>query len=504
MQTAGESENVPAESGGWDIAEPRPDALIESLRAFGYSPETAVADLLDNSISAGAKNIDVVFYWSGEGSFVSVQDDGRGMSEAKLVSAMRPGSSNPLDDRSDSDLGRFGLGLKTASFSQARELTVATRQAGGQTSIRRWDLDVVATTREWRLLRSPPSDVEIADPPRRQGTLVVWSKCDRLVGAAATDDSKAQTRFNQATKRVGDHLGVVFHRFLSGRGKVTLRINGVPIEPWDPFMESHPATQPMDSENLPLAGRTVRVTPFVLPHRSKLEPREHSLGAGISGWNQQQGFYIYRNDRLLVQGDWLGLGMSKDEHTKLARIRVDFPASLDQVWQVDVKKSSTQVPGALHADLRRIAQATRSQAEKVYRHRGQILARRHAQDFVMAWQQYRTRDGETRYRLNRSHPAIRSLFEASGVRKSVIERGLRFVEETIPTTLIGVSIASSLDEQPRPFSTAQQDLQPLLQLMFDSMTATGISSDEALERIGAAEPLNHYPELLQAFREKIQ
>ena len=485
----------------WDIAEPSPDALVESLRAFGYSPETAVADLIDNSISADAQVIDVRFHWNGAESTVTISDDGRGMDEQTLLNAMRAGSRNPLETRDDSDLGRFGLGLKTSSFSQARELTVRSRKRGTtKSATRRWDLDLIAETSEWRLLRTEPIGSTVPKFNGNSGTIVMWSKCDRLVGDADRHESKAHSRFNASVDRVAQHLSVVFHRYMSGRGKVTITVNGEKLKPWDPFMAGNDATQHLDSEILSLGGRPVKVSPFVLPHRSKLNPEEQAAGAGAAGWNQQQGIYVYRNNRLLVQGDWLGLGFAKDEHTKLARIAVEFPAALDHDWQVDVKKSSARAPGALQQDLRRIATATRRAAEEVYRHRGKVIARQASKDFVMAWQQFKTRDGEVRYRINRHHPVVATLLESSSNKRET-ERGLRFIEETIPTTLVGIGIADSLDQQPTPFANHRPELADLMRFAFEGLTATGLKPAEALDRIAAAEPFIQYPEVVQAYRE---
>ena len=103
---------------------PEASSMIETFRAIGYSIEAAVADIIDNSISARAKNIWINFEWEGSETWLAVKDDGSGMNNDELVQAMRPDSKNPLDDRSTKDLGRFGLGLKTASFSQCRLLSV--------------------------------------------------------------------------------------------------------------------------------------------------------------------------------------------------------------------------------------------------------------------------------------------------------------------------------------------------------------------------------------------
>ena len=290
---------------------------------------------------------------------------------------------------------------------------------------------------------------------------------------------------------------------MSGRGRITIRLNGRELHPWDPFMETHPSTQNFGTESLPFRDTPIRVTPWVLPHRSKLSDEEQDRGAGTAGWNQQQGFYLYRSNRLLVQGSWLDLGFTRDEHTKLARIQVDFPASLDHDWQVDVKKSIARVPGPLQADLHRIAVATRRAAEEVYRHRGKVIARHAAQDFVLGWEQVKTRDGDVRYRINREHPVITTLLKAVDDQRSRVNQALRFIEETVPTTLIGVSIASALDRQPIPFSDNRPELRQLLHLLFHELVADGLSRDDALARLASAEPFTSHPTVIQEFRESL-
>lgn len=414
---------------------------------------------------------------------------------------MRPGSRSPLETRTDADLGRFGLGLKTASFSQARELTVVSRSQGAPSpATRRWDLDVVAETREWRLLREPSTPVP--DMVADTGTTVLWTKCDRLVGDVEADDESAQRRFLNIAGDVEEHLGATFHRFMTGSSKIRMRMNGQDITPWDPFMERNSATQKHPTDTLYCQGEAVLVTPFVLPHRSKLSDSEQAMGAGPKGWNPHQGFYLYRGGRLLVMGDWLGVGGSKDEHTKLARIRVDFPASMDLLWQVDVKKSSARVPGPLRDDMKRIARATKTQAEKVYRQRGQVLSRSKGKDFVLAWHQIKTRDGETRYRVNRKHPVIEDLLNSTSDARTA-ERAIRFIEETIPTTMIGVSIASSLDQQPSPFGEDTSEVAAILSAVHSRLVGAGVPSSDAMSRLETAEPFVHHPAVIQAFKESL-
>jgi hypothetical protein len=302
------------------MAIPRPDALIESLRSVGYSLPTALADIVDNSIAASAKTIWITFHWSGQHSAITVLDDGHGMSQTKLFEAMRPGTLSPLETRSPKDLGRFGLGLKTASFSQCRSLTVASREQGGPMAVWRWDLDYVERHREWRLLRGMSREAEqlrgdIESLPH--GTLVIWQKLDRLVDDRPASDDTAHRNFLNLITDAKEHLSMTFHRILSGEarqssGPLRIFVNGSTAEhrlkPWDPFLKNYPATQRSPVEVIGEGNTEVRVQGFVLPHRDRLTEDEGRRAAGPAGWNAQQGFYIYRNDRILVPGDWLRLG----------------------------------------------------------------------------------------------------------------------------------------------------------------------------------------------------
>lgn len=359
-----------------DPAPPKPAALIESLRAFGYDAQTAIADLIDNSITAQARNIWIDFIWDGTASVVSIRDDGVGMSEQDLVNAMRVGSRSPRDPREPNDLGRFGLGMKTASFSQCRILTVASKQRDSRVVSRTWDLDFVVESDEWLLLREPPHAVKsIADAlgTQQTGTVVIWSFLDRLVNNAVTEDRAAENAFYATADRIRDHLAMVFSEYLRGRSAITIYVSGHPIAEWDTFLAGHNATQILPAEPLRWRGEEVRVTPFVLPHHTRMTPSEWEQAGGVYGWNAHQGFYIFRNKRMLVAGDWLGLGFTKEEHYKLARIRIDLSSQSDFDWHLDVKKSRAWPPNELRDQLKRIAKLARSRASEVYRHRGRKL-----------------------------------------------------------------------------------------------------------------------------------
>lgn len=485
----------------YDIADPRPGALIESLRAFGYTTQAAIADLVDNSISANAKNIWVTFHWDGDASWVSLIDDGRGMDEDELFEAMRAGSQSPTETRQPDDLGRFGLGLKTASFSQCRELTVVSRRAARGLSQRRWDLDVVARSGEWRLLR------DIDDRSRailskldnlQSGTGVLWRRMDRVVGESSVGDAKARDRFQQTAEQVERHLGVTFHRFLAKSRTFAIHMGENRVTGWDPFLEAHPFTQDLGDDSIRYRGRQIPVRPFVLPHHSKLSTQEFKRAAGENGWNAQQGFYVYRNRRLIVAGSWLGLGFQKEEHAKLARIRVDLPNSQDEEWQIDVRKANARPPGPVREDLRRIARRTRDLAVEVYRHRGKAIARGRASETAFVWNR-EMKAGRIRYRINREHPVVAALLNSTDAARGGRAAALRLIEETVPIPLIAIDHAETPDQQASPLEGVHAaDVRELILQMEEQLRATGLSGSELARVLLSMEPFDRFPEIVAA------
>lgn len=357
--------------------------LMDSLRDIGYDTPAAVADLVDNSIDADARNIDVTISAEGARSWVRVSDDGTGMSSGRLEEAMRYGSSR---DYGEEDLGAFGLGLKTASLSQCRRLTVATRSSPrGRIAVRRWDLDHVARTDAWELERLTPGSCPqyLVEPLNGgSGTVVLWEKLDRILEYAQPDGRAAMGRLEAIGAEIREHLEMVFHRFLSGelrrgRSRIAMTLDGTWLEPWDPFTRSEPATRELPRQWLPLrsGGRTHRVSikPYILPNQIQFSsPEAHILAAGPKRWNRQQGLYIYRRDRLIQSGGWNRL-RTMDEHSKLARIAVNVPPSADSAFRTNVSKMSVLLPPEIRPALRTLLSGFVGQAQDAYRQRVQLV-----------------------------------------------------------------------------------------------------------------------------------
>ena len=486
----------------FDLVAPKADVLMESLRATGYSLPDAVSDLIDNSITASARNIWLKFHWSGSDSWASVMDDGQGMSEQELVKAMRIGSRSPMENRDPSDLGRYGLGMKTASISHARSLTVASRNDPKQPiRARRWDLDHLAETGDWQLLRVSPEKVpEIASSGfdrLDRGTLVLWKCLDRLVGPSSVGDAQTMRQFHEALNDVESHVAMVFHRFMTGSRSVAIQINGQPITPWDPFLTDQSTTQRMPSESVGTSKGKVIVTPFVLPHHTHVPEALYRVAAGPAGWNAQQGFYVYRNRRLLMPGDWLGLGFVKDVHYKLARIQIDLLNSSDHDWDIDVRKSRARPPVTMKDDLRRIARAVRKRAVTVYRHRGKAVVRTSGKSHVFVWQR-RVRGKIVEYRINRDHPILRDVAKTNNIDSKKLNQILRLVEEYIPVQQIWVDMADGDESQKQPFqSAAESEIIDLIKTMYIAFVNSGMAHRQALDQLGITESIGDRFELVE-------
>jgi hypothetical protein len=485
---------------------PRPSAMIESLRSVGYETTTAVADIIDNSISADATEIRVDFHWDGRNSVVTILDNGRGMNTEQLLEAMRLGTKGPREKREKSDLGRFGLGLKTASFSQCLKLTVVTKQKKSPPVSYCWDLEHVRKSESWEVLPGQGKAVgAAAERLGTSGTVVIWEKMDRVCDVESERDDPFVTQggFLNLVATVEAHLGTIFHRFLTGPGKLRLFMNGNAIKAWDPFLADHPASQNPQRSDIAFKGHPISVSCHVLPHHTKLSETEWKEAGGHAGWVANQGFYVYRNRRLLMSGDWLGLGMRKEEHYKLARISVDIPNTLDQYWDLDVKKSRAVVPHGLRRTLTNLAKATRERAAEVYRHRGKVVSRATAKaSFV--WIQKTVRS-KLRYEISREHPTVAAVLKAAGGKKSTMESLLRLIEESIPVPAIVLECSQKEDALALPFEGAQEtEIYKVFAQSLSAMIDNGMSKTEALNHLRNAEPFNAYPEVLENLAEYME
>jgi hypothetical protein len=342
---------------------------------MGYDFSQAVADIVDNSVEAKSTVVAIDVEFDGDDSWVRIADDGKGMTPEELREAMRYGANR---EYVDDDLGKFGLGLKTASMSQCQLLSVASRWNPDRSDIAAyaWDLDHIERTNRWEVLPIERSLMThaVREPLKdNTGTVVLWERLDRVLGFKHPYGEMARKRLSQTCREIELHLGMVFHRFLAGelrRKRLKLLLNGNEIRPWDPFCRTEPKTKPLQPVRIPVEhdGVTgeVLIEPYVLPHQDDFSsPEAFRHAGGPSNWNQQQGFYIYRAGRMIQSGGWSNL-RSPDEHMKLARVAVSFSPALDAAFKINVAKMRVQMPSQIREAVRQAIGPVMKLAREVY------------------------------------------------------------------------------------------------------------------------------------------
>lgn len=381
------------------IINPNVGNLITSLRDIGYTFEIAVADIIDNSISAGARNIQIIALAQPK-NIVCILDDGNGMSENQLIEAMRLATQNPSVERTELDLGRFGLGLKTASFSQCKKLTVASKKSG-ILSIKQWDLDFISEKNAWQLLTPNCSDFEHISlfnslQDSVSGTIVIWEDFDRLQVSSLAN----------LIDTLGKHLSLVFHRFLEqpASKKIRISINNFNLEPFNPFNIENVATQQINEEKIKVYDEIITVQPFILPHHSKISQQEFERYATDEGYTKSQGFYLYRSNRLLIYGTWWGLHKISDAH-KLVRIKIDISNTQDSYWGIDIKKSTAKPVAIIRDDLKRIILEVTERGSRPFTGRGKKIEDKTTKRF---WD-LQPDNGQIKFTLAFDHPIYKEL-----------------------------------------------------------------------------------------------
>lgn len=484
---------------------PTADVLMSSMRSMGYSFEAAIADIIDNSISVKANLIEIKFPVDPSDLYIAICDNGIGMSKDELYDAMKYGSALKRGSRSEDDLGRFGLGLKAASLSQCRKLTVASKK-DGKLSAYIWDLDVVEEKRDWIMIDC--SDNEILQlrhinflDDYESGTVVIWEDFDVLRDSSGNE--YAELLNNQTI--TADYLSLIFHRYLNkeGRNRLTIRINNYYLKGLDPFLENHAKTTVRKAFSLPLKDkdgieRNVTIQPYVLPFQKDLTLEDKKLSGGIENYRSKQGFYIYRNERLIVWGTWFG--RHRDELTKYARIKVDIPNTLDSIWGIDIKKQNARIPSSIKQRLTRAVDDAMDIAVKKQTYRGRIAKIDDKIDYI--WD--RTDDrGIITYKINRTS----KIFDL--IRNKVddeiwncIDMVMEEIENAIPYQQIYIDksqnkVKEEIDEERK--AEIADKARMLISL---AMKIGNESKDLVIERIMQSEPFNKYPELKDILMEE--
>lgn len=381
---------------------PPAKALINGIRAIGYSFSTSVADIIDNSIDAKATKIDIYSDPQVEDPYFAFLDNGKGMTYEELNNAMIFGSdrSNKIDNQLD--LGRFGLGLKSASLSQCRELIVISK-VNNAINAMSYNLDVIERDNDWNLIILENDEMEKIPMYEKllsydSGTLVIWRKFDKLENLAKDFNDTFRSVVTDSKK----HVELVFHRFYD---KVEINYNNSRIEKRDPFLiSSVPRTQIGRVNEIPMDGAYISVTPYVLPYANTITNEEKKLLGNPKSIYDEQGFYIYRNDRLIISGNWLRMNV-RSENAKLARVSVDIPSSLDSQWSIDVKKSTAKIPDKVKEQIRASIDDSITRSKRVNRYKG--TKEQEVENKI--WNRIDLRDGKVEYKINSDNPLLKEI-----------------------------------------------------------------------------------------------
>ena len=420
---------------------PSPDVLMSSMRAMGYSFGSALADLIDNSISANAKNIWINFPISeSENPYLSLLDDGCGMNYEELVNAMKYGSNRSMYGKND--LGRFGLGLKSASLSQCRKLTVVSKKDGVINAMR-WDLDEVLKTKKWDCIVLDELELDIckdnfqALKRLKSGTLVIWTSFDLL---KKKDDGSVIDSLSMEVDDSEKQISLVFHRFLNRKvNPLKIYINNREIKGLDPFLEYsfNPKNDLKKASEMELTTAEeekaiITVRPCILPHQNDLTLENIEALGGLDFLKDNQGFYVYRNQRLIVYGTWFRLSVKNisPELLKYGRIMVDIPNSLDDVWEIDIKKQNANIPRSVLTLLKKVVQDVCRSSESKSSKRARLT---YDGDPSKIWAKNKEREGKETFYINpRSDFISQFLEEFDDKSQKKIIRLLSVVSSCIP------------------------------------------------------------------------
>lgn len=463
---------------------PNAHLLLSSLRSLGYTELTAIADIIDNSISAMASKITINFLW--ELRKIIIIDNGKGMDEQALLDSMKIGSADPYIERRLDDLGRFGMGMKTATFSLGKRLTVVSKD-GGLISNACWDLDRIEENNEWKMVILSENDnvimsaVDMLDK-YECGTVVMIDKLDKLIDENNLE--KSEDKFFKIVSNLKKHVSLVFHRFIE-EDSLDILINGNKIEAWDPFILKNTATQELGIEEWCDEDKFIRIQPYILPHKTKFySEEEYKNATGHKGWLQHQGFYIYRNRRLLVYGTWFNI-LKKEISYNLARIRLDIDSNSDFDWQIDIKKSKAVPPVYLEELLDKVATICTEKSASVYNSRGTYKKNinKNIPSLSYVWEQRKNKAGKYSFYLNQKHPLLNEIKNSlSQENRECLKAYISLIENLSPIMMSGV--ADTMNSKKKKIDDIELTKEKIhIKKLIDIFRKKGFENEEIIETL---------------------
>ncbi len=478
---------------------PKASTLMGSLRSMGYSFEAAVADVIDNSISAHAKNIYLLFPQNPlEDLALGILDDGEGMTNEMLMEAMRYGSCASEDERAVDDLGRFGMGLKSASLSQCRILTVVSYD-DNQLNAYRWDYNYILEKGDWILQELNTTEIDSLPyinllKEQKKGTLVIWQDFDII---AKSSNGQVYNSLVDLRSSLDGALSLIFHRYISSGLK--MYVGKYKLKALDPFLENHPKTTHKKERTLEIQDshgkeRLIRIKPFILPFATDLREEDKRLLGGIENMRAKQGFYIYRNKRLIIWGTWFGM-KQRGELTKNARIRVDIPNSLDDIWSIDIKKQRAEIPKTILHSMKKMVEEALEISVTKQSYRGRTHNVDDSIDYI--WSRKEGRSDTFFYQINRESKLYHFVKEKVSDEDFVyLDMLLTEIEKNIPIQQMYIDKSNEAISQPEENDSRMSDLLEMgitMAAMIRSVRNDTVTS--IVDDLMKSEPFCNYPTL---------
>jgi len=499
---------------------PDPVSNFNAIRSIGYDINRALADVIDNSISAEANNIYIIHYFDERKSKIAILDDGHGMLEEELINAMRLNSKNPEAERGDQDLGRFGLGLKSASLSQSEILTVRTKRDGCD-STAMWDLSEsgnIKRDNEYGLILNPDRKdgqfiLDLLDNVE-SGTIVLWENLNDEMFVSANSE-KTALNFKTIIAQARKYLEMTFHRFIGLGGGLNIHITRfdqfdkpIKLKGWDPFLQSSSYTKKLSQEKVD--NSNVLITPFILPYHTKISQRENELLDGMYGQLNHQGFYVYRNKRLIIPGTWFNY-LTKHNQYNTARIMVDLPNNRDREWMLDISKSEVKPPAADEPKMKSIMRNTCAESKKMLTFKGKARQRKasYSKD-AFIWQTIDLREGKKAFTVNKDHPLIDEIMNAVVVKenKKRIKDLITLIEKNLPMLTIANEFTSDekawevehSDDDYHFNNTKKDPLSKFREIMY-SYIKKGLKPEVAFNQTISIEPFCHNASIYESLKD---
>ena len=439
---------------------------------------------IDNSITANSKNIELNFIWDEkiENCYVEIKDDGHGMSSKELEIAMLFAGKGIDDDRTENDLGKYGLGMKTASFFACNCLTVASKKEGGTITAKRLDQDLISESKRWIGIDLDAAP-ELKNMDIDHGTIVTWNNLNFV------DFGKNSKKyFLEKIELIYNHISLFFHRFLENN-TLNIIVNGTKVNPWNPTFTSNIGTIRIDNTIIKYNGSPVIVNSYLLPSSlncSEEEKEEMYRGNAL----KYQGFFVYRNDRLLIDGGWLNIKkLTSHQQYNPVRITVDISTKLDSEFKVDFTKSLLKFPKEIENSLYEIVKTARSKASESYKNRAIKVIKPGVRCNDEIWNIVQNKNG-VRVALNADHPLIK--LYTKDMSKRDFQLLVKLISKSVPT----------IHDTDRTISFSANEIKEMTENYFVSQSLKGKNKYDIYKEICNLEPFINNLSIVQSYFEE--